>query len=324
MRTKAPALLKRLEVWLVKAVWRWQRQQASRLGVKGKLKGGGVCFWQYFNSRLQVAPHLHLVVPEALWTEQGHLVEVPGPSDDDVMAILQRVLRMAKKVWPEEDFWAEDEYEALQQQAAQPELPLGDARAPRPRKPLVAVVDNFSLHAGTLVHGNDREGLQRLARYGARGPIAESRLERLDDGHYRYASKKGCITLTAAELVRKLLALTPPPRRHLTSWHGVFAPNAKLRRPLTTPATAPTPPPKRSKKPKPAKRPRIDWASLHQHTFKVDVFKCPHCGGRRRVRAVYDTRTKAEARLAELGLFPDTSPPPLPFPTAPPPFVLAA
>ncbi len=67
------------------------RGPASRLGVKGKLKGGGVCFWQYFNSRLQVAPHLHLVVPEALWTEQGQLVEVPGPSDDDVMAILQRI-----------------------------------------------------------------------------------------------------------------------------------------------------------------------------------------------------------------------------------------
>ena len=37
---KRPALLKRLERRLVRAVWRWQRQAARSLGVSGPLRGG--------------------------------------------------------------------------------------------------------------------------------------------------------------------------------------------------------------------------------------------------------------------------------------------
>jgi hypothetical protein len=44
---KKPKLLKRLEVRLVKAVWKWQRREARRHGAKGKLTGGGVCFVQW-------------------------------------------------------------------------------------------------------------------------------------------------------------------------------------------------------------------------------------------------------------------------------------
>ncbi|MDP3572868.1 MAG: transposase [Archangium sp.] len=54
----------------------------------------------------------------------------------------------------------------------------------------------------------------------ARGPVAKCRLRRLDDGRYRYSPKKGTtFTLTAAALVRRLVALLPPPKRHLTSFH---------------------------------------------------------------------------------------------------------
>ena len=64
---KKPKLLKRLEVRLVKAVWRWQRGEARRHGAKGALTGGRVCFWQWFGSQLQLTPHLHLylLVPSA-------------------------------------------------------------------------------------------------------------------------------------------------------------------------------------------------------------------------------------------------------------------
>ena len=68
--------------------------------------------------------------------------------------------------------------------------------------------------------------------------------------------------------------------------------------------------------PKP-KRPRLDWAQLHQRTFGTDVLQCP-CGGRRTIRSLHSTRKQAEARLAELGhplpsqvLPPATAPPQL-------------
>ena len=160
----------------------------------------------------------------------------------------------------------------------------------------------FSLHADTAVHGNDRQGLERLCRYGARGPVAESRLRRLDDGRYEYTPKKGgAFTVTEEELVKRLVALVPPARRHLTSSHGVSAPHAALRAVGTrrVKERATTTPPPVTKQPKPKRR--LDWATLHLRTFGTDVLRCPS-GGRRRIHAVYSTRKAAEARLAELGV----------------------
>ena len=126
---KKPKLLKRLDVRLVKAVWRWQRREAKRLGAVGKLRGGAVCFWQWFGSSPQLTPHLHLLVPEALWREDGRVLELPPPADDVVAQVLHRVLKQAKKDWADLDAaWAEDEYEVLQQRAIQERLGLAGWR----------------------------------------------------------------------------------------------------------------------------------------------------------------------------------------------------
>ncbi len=61
-------LLRRVERCLVKAIFRWQRQRAKEVGVLGKPKGGVVSFTQMFSSALAMAPHLHLLVPEGVWS----------------------------------------------------------------------------------------------------------------------------------------------------------------------------------------------------------------------------------------------------------------
>ena len=54
--------------------------------------------------------------------------------------------------------------------------------------------------------------------------------------------KKGStFTLTAGALVRRLVALVPPPKRHLTSFHGSDAPNARLRPLVTQTVASPLP-----------------------------------------------------------------------------------
>lgn len=75
----------------------------------------------------------------------------------------------------------------------------------------------------TLECPSVRQGLERLVRYGARGPVAESRLSRLADGRYRYAPKGDGppVDFTAEALVRRLVALLPPAHKHLTTFHGV-------------------------------------------------------------------------------------------------------
>ena len=299
---KKPELLKRLEVRLVRAVWRWQRREARKHGVTARLRGGAVVFTQWFGSMLQLTPHLHVLVPEAQWktkpvTSTGEAVEVAPPSDDDVAAVLARVLRQARKDFGEADAaWPEDEYERGKRESLQ--RPLGLELPPTARRRRVAVAHGFSLHADTAVHGNDRQGLERLCRYGARGPVAESRLRRLEDGRYEYCPKKGvAFIVTAEQLVRRLVSLVPPAKTHLTSFHGVYAPHAALR-PLVT-APGPKPAPASSKKRRRPSR-RLDWAALHQHTFSVDVLRCP-CGGRRRIIAIHSTRKAAEERLTQLG-----------------------
>jgi len=141
--------------------------------------------------------------------------------------------------------------------------------------------------------------------------VAEERLKRLPDGRYEYATKKGpVLVLTAHALVKRLVALVPPARVHLTSSHGVYAANARLRPVVLLPeqeepTPAPSPSPLKEEAPqraKPARPPRLDWATLQAKTFGTDVWKCPRCGGHRRVVGLVTSRQTAEEVLKKLGL----------------------
>lgn len=66
----------------------------------------------------------------------------------------------------------------------------GTRDEPFVKAPLCADVDGFSLHAGVVVSGHDRERLEKLLRYAGRPAIAESRLALLPDGRVAYSLKK--------------------------------------------------------------------------------------------------------------------------------------
>src|SRR5688572_15801851 len=91
----------------------------------------------------------------------------------------------------------------------------------------------FSLHANVAVPGRDRQRLERLIRYMARGPIATERLERLPDGRVVYAFKHpwrdgtSRVVFSPLELLEKLVALVPKPRANTVRYHGVLGPAAK-------------------------------------------------------------------------------------------------
>ncbi len=116
------------------------------------------------------------------------------------------------------------------------------------------------------------------------------------------------LVLTPDELVARLATLVPPPRGHAVRYHGVFAPNSKVRRrivppPASAPAAEPEPTacpaapvsaaggkPKRGSGPGSA---RVPWADLLKKVFAVDVLACPDCAGRLKLIAFI-----AEARVA--------------------------
>jgi hypothetical protein len=87
----------------------------------------------------------------------------------------------------------------------------------------------FSLHAGVPIAPHQREKLERLCRYVSRPPVACERLALTASGDVRYRLKTPYrdgtthLVLEPLDLMARLAALVPPPRMHLTRFHGVFA-----------------------------------------------------------------------------------------------------
>jgi hypothetical protein len=151
----------------------------------------------------------------------------------------------------------------------------------------------------------------------ARPPVATQRLSRLEDGRLLYRLKRRWrdgtthVIYEPLELAEKLVAIIPPPRCHVTRYHGVLAPRAGRRREVvaqarpamktkrsarTTSVTCPShgttsrkrhnsaegeAPGRRKTDPVASSgRHRIPWAELMRRVFDLDVLQCAKCGAR--------------------------------------------
>ncbi len=149
----------------------------------------------------------------------------------------------------------------------------------------------------------DRDQLERLSRYIQRPVIAQDRLIELEDGRFYYRFKrvwksgaKG-IFFEGPDLLERLAALIPPPRKHQIRYHGVYAPNSRLHkavRRLTAEGE--------QKRNVVQRRLRhtywVLWASLLKHCFAVDVSVCPHCQHKMQVIAELHTPEGIKALLS--------------------------
>jgi hypothetical protein len=184
---------------------------------------------------------------------------LPAPSDDDVLALLHRVSQKIEKL-ARKNSNAQDTvslpdgqgelYAAATQGKSASGTRAGRSAAKlgvpthRPYEPdegpLVSPrnvrLDSYSLHANVAIHANDRQGLERLARYLARGPISTKRFSLRSDGRLAYTLKRpwrdgtAAIAMTRREFLERLAAQVPRPREHLTRYAGVLAPNHSMRR----------------------------------------------------------------------------------------------
>ena len=326
------------------ALFVYQRKCARRDGVRHG-KPGSVTFVQRFGSALNLNLHFHCLVPDGVFVEPSdaprgaplEFHQLRPPEDEDVEALLRKVaqrivamLRERGRLDADDGANGLDAFGALQAASLTSSPPAPRDTLPPQATRRNAFLDGFSLHANTHLHGEDREGIERLCLYGARGPLAVSRLRELPDGRLVYRMKRKAanganeLVLQPIELLRKLVALVPPPRVHLTRFHGVFAPNAGARKRVVpvreadeTVCTAAPPadaevPPQEPHLLRPladdAPRDRIPWAALLRRSFEIDVFQCPNCPGRMRVVAFLDEPTVTAKILEHLGL-PSQAPP---------------
>jgi hypothetical protein len=242
----------------VRAVLGWYRRRARRAGWADG-HSGSVTVIQRFGSGLQLNLHAHALVLDGVFTEAAdgtlrfHLA--PPPTDVEVARLVAtirtRVLRLLRRrgiVTEAADDDAPDPLAAtslalagITSAAVQGRSALGPRAGARvlqlgrvPGAPWVtttgtrqAHLDGFDLHANVAVAANNRDGLEQLARYVLRPPIAQERLTRTADGRVLLTLKAEWsdgtthLLLEPIELLERLAALTPRPRINLVLHHGV-------------------------------------------------------------------------------------------------------
>ncbi|MFM8380098.1 MAG: transposase [Planctomycetia bacterium] len=239
---------------------------------------GAVSFLHRFGSTLNRHVHLHARVTDGVFVPAGDAMPAFLPARlitrVHLAALIERVRRRVIRWFRRQGF----------------------LDAPAAAGMLAWENSGFSVDASVRITLIDRnvpsyfQSLEHLLRYCARPPFAVHRLSvsRGEDGRItrvRYALPRhkagnwvgtgrsrtstrpganGVVELSPFEFLDRLAELVPLPRKHRHRYHGVFAPNHKLR-PAVKPCSHDTS--------------RIAWAKLMAHVGEEFPLACPSYGG---------------------------------------------
>ena len=332
------ALLRKLREIFVRSVFAWQRARARALGVKlGRV--GAIAFTQRFSSRLLLFPHVHCVIPDGVFVQDAAgkvAFHEMTPKQEDIEKIVSRIARRAAKVLAklDADVLEPNALDTIRGLSQQGELALKVESVEEVSGRMLASSEGFSLQAARHLHQNDRAGLEFLVRYVLRPPLALSRMSELPNGNilirlkHALANGMGAMELTPMALMRRLASLVPPPGVHDTSYFGLFASHARMRRLLVRPArkdpelcrghpgceegheevsTLPDPidplfgREDRLAEEEPHEK-YIPWDTLLKRTRGLDMLQC-HCGGIRKIKSYVTDPEKIRKELEKLGLW---------------------
>jgi hypothetical protein len=303
---------------------------------------GAVTLIQRFGSATNLNIHLHCLVLDGVYRTTGSTTvfhPVRAPSADQLQILLNQIIRRVMKLLTRRGYLIEEQdmiYLAetdtdivmapLQSAACTYRIAFGP-RAGQKVLSLQSVpsVDvqhtqkrcvskqGFSLHAEVRCAMNQRKKLEQLCRYITRPAIANERLKLNSAGDVvlrlksPYQDGTTHIVMTPLEFMQRLAALVPRPRLNLIRFHGVLAPNAKLR-----PQIIPGRPISVSDDPGEATHhsasAHMSWARLLKRVFDIDIEHCPHCGGTLKIIAAIEDPSVIIKILAHLGL-PTRAPP---------------
>lgn len=296
---------------LLSAIERVLRQCSPGAGASSRL--GAVVFIHRFGALLNTHLHFHCVVVDGVLDAdaEGAVVfhpasELDAPAIGEVqVAVRRRLLR------------------AVEQRGL---LSPEDTR-------IMAAWEHgggFSVNVKARIEADDRNGLERLLRYCVRPAFALERLREIDPEHLVYESMKSgpggdvSLLLTPMQLLDRLAALIPPPRRHRHRYIGVLAPNSLLRAAVTAraqptgeatvpaaadaaPHTGPTSPDEATDEPQHREAARYVWALLLARIYEALPLVCLQCGGEMKIIAFITEAVVIRKILGHLGE--PTSPP---------------
>jgi hypothetical protein len=301
-------------------------KQQHGLASVASLHAGVVTVVQRFRSDLGLYVHLHCLVPDGAYEEQGggelRFLPAPPPTLERMTAVLAQVHEVIRA--------ADDDLDLDPALAACVQLSLAGPRpapgSPSAPPPMTLSAFGMNLHAATTADGRDRKQLERICRYLLRPPFAHDAVTALPGGRVRVSFKAPWRSGTAHadmdphQFLARLCALVPPPGFHMTRYYGVFASHHRLRERVIPKPAAPPPPPQLAldftlpddspaSSPSSSPRPRrITWAKLLARVFAIDITRCRKCGGRMRVLEVVSD-ADAIARILHGARAPPAPPP---------------
>lgn len=302
----------------ISAIFQFLRRKAkSVLGLKSVTMAhpGAVTSIQRSSSHLALNVHFHSLVTDGVFVQKDPADPItfhalPTPTDEEVTQVAWDTCRRTRDLLIRRGLWKDDPdpgdsdplanaepgLAATYQASIRGVLSVGPRRgqqvvrffgeAAREDDPAVRQAGyGFNLHARRATFAKDRIGLERMARYILRPPVAQDSLELTSDGkvflHLKRTWSDGTtgVVFEAIDFISKLAALIPRPRMNVIRFHGIYAPHARLRELVV---------PEPEELPEKAgcgcglddlagRQTRLKWAELLARVFHVDVFRCSRC-----------------------------------------------
>lgn len=249
---------------------------------------------QTFGDRVNFHPHVHAIVSRGGWRKDGTWIPVAYADPAEAEKVFRHhVLSFLRK--------------------------RGLIDEERVRLLLSWRHTGFSVHNSVVVEPEDPPAVERLIRYMMRPPVALDRIE-YDEatGVIEIRSRPGSDDepdgepqerVEADELVARVIAQVPDPKRHLIHAYGWYANAARAKRkrdgasnadptvPSAGPAIADSGDACEEAERRAARR---RWADLIRRIYEVDPLVCSNCGGPMKIIAFITERKAIRAILASM------------------------
>ncbi len=111
----------------------------------------------------------------------------------------------------------------------------------------------------------------------------------------KYSDGTTHILFAPLELVEKVVALIPPPRANLLRYHGLLAPNSKVRAKIV-------PEQAKDKKENSEYPAQAKWAELLKRSFAIEILNCAKCGGKMKLVSTVQDPIVAKRILESMGV----------------------
>jgi len=279
---------------LCRAAWDTVREMLAA-GAAEEIRPGMVAVVQTFGQRVNFHPHVHAIASRGGWRKDGTWVPVAYVDSGAAEKVFwHHVLSF----WRKRGLIDEERVQLL----------------------LSWRHSGFSVHNSVVVEPEDPAAVERLIRYVMRAPVALERLH-YDDaaGVMEIRSRPGSNDepdgqprerVDADELVARVIAQVPDPRRHLIHAYGWYANAARAKRKRDASNAAPA---GASESSGPAivasgeasdqaerRAARRRWADLIRRIYEVDPLVCSNCGGPMKIVAFITGRKAIRAILASM------------------------